>query len=287
MKILDIVNGPWAIYPPNLQEIVGIYSTHLRGEKIDLKALEAQLGRPIERKEQGYTVRNGVGLIPIDGVISRRMNLLGQISGGASTDLIQRDVLASEQDAAVHARILYIESPGGSVDGIQETAQTIFDSAARKPLVTLVDSRMLSAAAWLGVAASEVYLSADTNMTGSLGVVTKHVNVQKREAQIGIETTELSSGKYKRIASEYGPLTDEGRAYMQEMLDKVYAVMVDDVARLRAVSADTVLESMAEGRVFVGRDAIKAGLVDGVSTLDALVADLQHRRPARRAPART
>ena len=56
MKLLDIVNGPWAIQPENLAEIQGIYTTHLRGDKIDIAAIEARLGRPLANEQQQYSI---------------------------------------------------------------------------------------------------------------------------------------------------------------------------------------------------------------------------------------
>ena len=81
----------------------------------------------------------------------------------------------------------------------------------------------------------------------------------------------MFAGKFKRINSQFGPLTDAGRATMQEQVDYLYSLFVQAVADHRGVSADTVLQHMADGRVFTGQQAIDAGLVDGVSTLSALV----------------
>lgn len=72
MKLIDILTSPWAIVPSKYAEITNIYFTHLRGEKIDIKGIEAQIGKPLDNQEQGYSVENGVAVIPIDGVISKR-----------------------------------------------------------------------------------------------------------------------------------------------------------------------------------------------------------------------
>ena len=60
MKLLDIVTGPWAIQPAKLLEIQAIYATHLRGDKIDLEAVEKRLGRPLNNEPKGYEIRDGV-----------------------------------------------------------------------------------------------------------------------------------------------------------------------------------------------------------------------------------
>jgi len=275
MKVLDVLNAPWAILPEKLLEIQNIYATHLRGDKIDLKAIEAQLGRPLNNETKAYENVDGVGVIRVDGVLARRMNLFSKISGGASTELITQQVLAALEDRDARSILLLIDSPGGSVDGTQELAETIYKSRGKKPIVALATGMMASGAYWIGAAADEVLISSDTTVVGSIGVVSTHVDVSRAEDRIGIKTTEITAGKYKRIASQYGPLTQEGRQSMQEMVDDIYTAFVKDVASFRSVQVETVLESMADGRIFIGPKAIAANLVNGFSTVQRVMGDLR------------
>ena len=269
MKILDILNSPWAIIPEKLQEIQNIYVTHLRGEKIDIKGLEAKLGRPLQNEPQGYDLINGNAIIPIQGVIAKKMNLMTQISRGASTEFIARDLKTALQDPAVDKIILYIDSPGGTIDGTAELANLIYESRGIKPIIAYTDGQLASAAYWIGSAAEKIYISGDTTTIGSIGVVTAHIDVSKFEEKLGIKTTEIYAGKYKRIASQYAPLTDIGRATIQEEVDYFYSVFVGDVAKFKNISIEQALQ-MSDGKLFIGHQAIKIGLVDGVSTLDLL-----------------
>jgi len=274
MKILDILNSPWAIQPDKLIEIRGIYATHLRGEKIDIAAVEKRLGQPLDNQPQGYDIIDGVAVLPIEGVIAKRANLFTQISGGASTQLVMRDLQSALADPAVHSIILSIDSPGGTVDGTQALADAVLAGRDIKPIVTLADGAMASAAYWIGSAASAAYIADSTTLVGSIGVVATHTDISQAEAQRGIKTTEVYAGQYKRIASQYGPLTDAGRQTIQEQVDYTYSLFVGAVAKQRGVSEETVLKDMADGRVFIGQQAIDAGLVDGVSTLQDLVQQL-------------
>jgi len=86
----------------------------------------------------------------------------------------------------------------------------------------------------------------------------------------------VQSRKYKRIASEHAPLSEEGRASIQEQVDAIHRVLVDAVATNRGMAAQSVAGT--EGKLFVGRDAIQAGLVDGIATLDQLIADQSKRQ---------
>ena len=271
MRVIDILTSPWAIVPEKLNEIVSIYDTHLRGDKIDIKALEAKIGQPLQREEQGYETVDGVAIIPIDGVISKKMNLFTRISGGASTQLVARDLRAALADPDVASIVLHIDSPGGAVDGTADLAGAVFAARGKKPIVALADGLMASAAYWIGSAADKIYITGETTTVGSIGVVATHVDMSRYEEKIGVKTTEVYAGKYKRIASSYKPLSDEGRRSIQDHVDYLYSVFVGAVAKHRGVSEDAVLKDMADGRLFVGQQAVEAGLVDGVATLDSLI----------------
>jgi len=274
MKVIDILTAPWAIQPSKLLEIQGIYATHLKGEKIDVKGIEAAIGKPLNNQAQGYEVIDGVAVLPITGVISKRMNLFAQISGGVSTELVARDLKAAIADPAVKAIILQIDSPGGTVDGTETLANLVRQARATKPTVAFADGMMASAAYWIGSAAGSIYMSDSVAQIGSIGVVATHQDISAAEQARGVKTTEITAGKYKRAASQFAPLTESGRQTIQDQVDYLYSVFVQAVADNRGTSVDAVLENMADGRVFIGQQAIDAGLVDGVSTLDALIAQL-------------
>jgi capsid assembly protease len=276
MRLIDIVNAPWAITSDMLLEIQGIYGRHVRGEKINLANVEAAIGRPLDNQPKGYDVQGGVALLPVDGVIAKRMNLFSKISGGCSTEIVGQEFDKAMADPAVKSIILLIDSPGGTVDGTPELAAKIFGARdGGKQIVAFTDGMMASAAYWIGSACHEAYCSSEVSVIGSVGVVTSHVDISKAEEKAGIKTTEIYSGKYKRIASQHGPLTEAGRAEIQAQLDYVYSVFVDDVAKHRGVSVDQVLSDMADGRIFQGSQAVNAGLVDGVSTLSECISALQ------------
>lgn len=283
MKLLDVLTAPWAIEPAKLLEIQAIYATHLRGDKIDIAGIEAKLGRPLNNEAQRYTIQDGVAIIPLEGVFAKKANLFSQISGGVSTELAARDLRDAMADPAVHSIILAIDSPGGTVDGTQALADIV--AASAKPIVTLANGTMASAAYWIGSAANAVYVADSTTIVGSIGVVATHTDISKAQEQEGVKTTEIFAGQYKRIASSYAPLSKEGRQTMQDQVDYTYSLFVSAVATNRSVSTDTVLSNMADGRIFIGQQAIDAGLVDGVSTLDALVAKLNSDRPSGQARA--
>jgi signal peptide peptidase SppA len=214
---------------------------------------------------------NGVAVLSISGVIANKANMFTRVSGGASAQLLAQQVESMRADPRVRAVVLDLDTPGGNVLGIPALGESIRALASEKPTVSVCTGMMASAGYWVGSAANAVYISGLTDYVGSIGVVATHSYDPRRADG---STTEITAGKYKRINSESGPLTAEGREYMQSQVDHLYSVFVETVAQNRRVSADDVLANMADGKIFIGQQAIDAGLVDGVSTVDAMVEQL-------------
>jgi len=270
MKLLDLLTSAWAIVPDQLREIQAIYAAHLRGDKIDIDAIEARLGRPLANEQQDYQIRQGgVAVLTLDGIMAPKANLFTRISGGVSTQLATLQIESAMADPRVIALVLAIDSPGGSVFGTPELAASVFDMAKIKPIVTVTEATLASAAYWAGSAANAIYASGPTVQIGSIGVVATHN--YNPSAERGV-TTEITAGKYKRITS--GALSEEGKAYMQDQVDHLYSVFVDAVATQRGTTANAVLEHMADGKVFIGQQALDRGLIDGFATVDSMVEQL-------------
>lgn len=291
MTLLELITGPWAIVPAKLRELQEIYAVHLRGEKIDVDAVEARLGRTLANEQQEYRLEpGGVAVLAIEGVMAPKANLFMRISGGASTQMLVQQLSSMLADPRVRSVLLTVDSPGGSVLGVPALAEAVRELAAAKPTVAVSTGYMASAAYWVGSAANAVFIEGVTDHVGSIGVVATH-SYEPRGPRI---ETEITAGRYKRIASPGKPLSAEGQAYLQQQVDHLYSVFVETIAQHRGVTPEQVLERMADGRVFIGQQAIDAGLVDGVATVDALVEQLAtdptryaRRRTAVFAPAAT
>lgn len=282
MTVLDVLSSPWAILPDRLEQIHAIYDAKVRGESPDLEALEARLGRPLaNERQQAYEVRDGAALIPLQGVLGRRMNLMSNMSGGTSTELFARDVQAAVNDPDVKSIVLLVDSPGGTVAGTQSAASAVMAARGSKPIAAFVEGTMASAAYWIGSAADVVVLDSSTAQVGSIGVVATHTDISRMEEASGIKTTEIVAGAYKRIASQHGPLSEAGRESIQSQVDYLYAQFVQDVAMQRGVSEEKTLADMADGRIFIGHQAVENGLADSVLTLTETIALLNERVQSR------
>ena len=274
MPLIDhIQDMPWAMRQAKLDEITAFLTSRINGEPIE-KAFQAA-GKSGGKGGAGYEILDGVAVIPIMGTISKRMNMLSEFSGGTSSELIRKDLEAALRDRSVSAIMLDIESPGGSVDGTAALSDFIFQSRGQKPIIAFANGMMASAAYWIGSAADAIIATEDA-MVGSIGVAMTHVDRSQSDKQEGIVRTEIFAGKYKRIATGNQPLSEDGKAYLQGMVDHFYGMFIDAVARNRGVSVEAALK-MADGKEFIGKQALEAGLVDLIGTRETALGKAKER----------
>lgn len=270
MSLLEIVTGHWAILPQALVEIQGIYATHLRGEKISIPEVEARLGRQLASEQQTYELRpGGVAVLAANGVMAPKANMMMQISGGVSTQMLAKQFDSMAADPRVQSVLFVPDSPGGNALAVPTAARALANLAAVKPTVTVVQGVMASAMYWVGSAANHVYIDGETDVVGSIGVIQRVSWDAPHATQM-----DLVRGKYKRPSMDGAGPSAEYLAQANAQLDYLYQLFVDTVAQHRGTTSDLVLEHMADGRVFVGQQAIDAGLVDGVSTVESMVEQL-------------
>lgn len=269
MSLIDLLRAPWAILPDRLDEIQSIYAARVRHEEPHLEAIEARLGRKLANEPPKFDIRpGGIAVLQISGPIAPKANLFTEVSGGASAQQLVQQIEAMQESPAVRGAVIGWDSPGGSVQGIPTLERAIRALADAKPTVSVSDGVMASAAYWAGSAANAVYMSGETDTVGSIGVVATHTYDPRGGAR---QVTEIVAGRYKRMATDTKPLSAEGQAYLQAQVDEIYSVFLETVGRNRGASVEEVLTHMADGRVFIGRQALAAGLVDGIATVEQIV----------------
>ena len=265
----------WAILETELPKLEAIYQRFtndlIAGLEKDSNFALAGLGDSQTGLSENVTILNNIGVLRIEGVITHKANFFTMIFGGAALDTLTVDFKKLVDNEQIDTIVLDIGSPGGTVSGVQEFANLIFEAREQKKIFAISSSIMTSGAMWIGAAAEHILISDRTVVTGSIGVLTKHVDISEREKSVGRKTTEIAAGKFKKIASIFAPLSDAGRAELQSQVDKIMDVFTGDIAKFRNVSQQEVENKMADGKVFIGDNAVKAGLVDDIITFDLLI----------------
>jgi capsid assembly protease len=205
---------------------------------------------------------NRVSVIPIQGVLTSD----GPAWLGSNYKTISDAAEQASADGSVKRVIMHVDSPGGAVNGLPETAAIITALAKVKPVSAIVEGDSASAAYWLTSQAHDVTLT-PSGEVGSVGVRMMHMDLSKMLEDYGVKVTELQSGLYKTEWSPYKPLSEDAKADMQKRLDAVHTDFLSAVSsgRVRA-SAEMKEGRFGEGRMFSSAAALTHGLVDKIQT---------------------
>lgn len=169
----------------------------------------------------------------------------------------------ARRDGRIGAILLRVESPGGMVAPSQEIYQEILRvRTGGKTVVASIGSVGASGGYYAASACNKIFADGGT-LTGSIGVIFSVSNLQELMKKIGVKQVVLKSGKFKDVGSPFRELTPEDKKLIQEMIDDIYNQFVEDVAKQRKLPVEKV-EQYADGRVMTGRQALKAGLIDGL-----------------------
>ncbi len=267
MKYMNIIMAcaaePWAMEKTKLVTVANFLrfkaaGGHYAGEEVARVTQKA--AREVQKAE------GQVGVLPIQGVIGERMNLLDDISGGTSSELISKQFRAMLNDSSVKAIILDINSPGGVARSTEEVATEIYNARGIKPIVAQINTCAASAAYWLATQADEVVVT-PSGMAGSIGVYMLHEDISEMLAQEGIKETLVYSGEYKVLGNSFEPLSDEAKSIMQKNVDELAASFVKGVARGRNVSLATVNDRFGQGLTFNAQELVDRGMADTVGTM--------------------
>lgn len=248
-----------------------------QGDSLSMEARASLSSDDEEDEKLPYLLEvvGATGVIHINGALTNNDSWYNEYLKIPSYNAIKDALVAAATNAGIEQVVLNINSGGGPVTGIADTADLIqkIDSEI-KPVYAYTESIMASAAYWLGSSAGKIFAS-ELASVGSIGVIATHVENSKELADAGITVTVMRAGKYKALASSFEPLTDTAKDIIQTKIDAIYGIFVDHVAKYRGRTYSQVDSQMGQGREFLGTEALAVGLVDGVTTLDKLMSKLE------------
>lgn len=274
----------WAIQREKLDALVGLLELRARGQAIDPESTGVvEAGRPEAASRRDRTVRpkgGDIAVIPLFGTIAQRLSGMDAMSGGASIERFTAAFDRAVNDDAIGGIVLQVDSPGGSVYGVEEASQKIHDARGTKRIVAVADSLMASAAYYIGSAADELVIT-PSGEAGSIGVFGVHFDFSRFLANEGIKPTIIKAGEHKAEGNQFEPLGDEALEHMQEQVNDYYDLFVDAVARNRGVSREAVLTGFGQGRTFTAQRAVEAGLADRVAPFEAVLDEVAEDVPSK------
>ena len=206
----------------------------------------------VSGEKHSFAIHDRVGVVTVEGIISESADIVEQLN-------------QYSKDDGVKAVIIRINSPGGAVAPSQEIYEAVIKLKEKKKVVASMGSVAASGGYMIACAAEKIVANPGT-ITGSISAVMHFANIEELLKKIGLKTSVIKSGKYKDIGSPTREMTKEEKALLQELVDDIYDQFLDIVSKERKISKED-LKSIADGRVFSGRQAQKIGLIDYIGDM--------------------
>ena len=197
--------------------------------------------------KSSFSLENKIGVVTLEGIIKDSSPVVDQL-------------VKYSKDDSIKAVVLRIDSPGGGVVPSQEIYKAVLALKKKKHVVVSMGSVATSGGYYVACAADKIVANPGT-ITGSIGVIVHFSNVEELLKKIGLKPSIVKSGRYKDIGSPLREMTRDEKRLIQEVVDDIYDQFLEAVSLNRKISKEKAA-SIAEGKIFTGRQALKMGLVD-------------------------
>ena len=221
----------------------------------------------------------GGGLLALIIVISVIVTVIGSSAGKVALVRVEGPIIEAKpvvdeikgyvKDSSIRAIVLRVDSPGGGVVPSQEIYEQVKKARAKKKVIVSMGSVAASGGYYISAPADAIVANPGS-ITGSIGVIMVVPNLKGLLDKVGIKTEVVKSGRLKDLASVFRGIGPEEREILQGVMDDVHEQFMKAVADGRKLKISKV-RGMADGRIFSGRQALKAGLVDEIGDLDFAV----------------
>jgi len=242
--------------------------TSKKAEVVSVRSYLKRSGTPVVAPK--IAVVTGVGTI-VRGTSGKSFNPIfgGDMMGSETIARAFRDARSSR---GVQAVVFRVDSGGGSAVASEIIRQEMVRTAEKMPVVISMSNAAASGGYWISCGAQKVIADPGT-ITGSIGVFAGHMNADEfwRE-KLGVTFGRTDAGRNANFYGELENWTDDQRAIVERMLDRIYKDFLERVAASRGMSEEDV-DAIARGRVWTGEQALERGLIDQVGGFtDAVVA---------------
>ena len=173
------------------------------------------------------------------------------------------------QDDRIKGLILRIDSPGGAVGPSQEIYDAVLRLKTKKKVIVSMGSVAASGGYYIAVAADKIVANPGT-ITGSIGVLMDHMNVEELLKFLKVDMEVLKAGALKDIGSPVRTMTPEEKDFLHSILNNMHGQFKEAVKKGRGLTQQQI-DTLADGRVFTGEQALELGLIDKLGSQQAAV----------------
>lgn len=222
----------------------------------------ADYAEKIATTTKDYDTKDKIAVVYAQGEILSGEGDVTYIGEGS----MRRALQEARKDKNVKAIVLRIDSPGGSALTSELIWREIELTKKVKPVVVSMGNLAASGGYYIACNATKIYAE-PTTITGSIGVFGTLPNFTQAFNKLGIYTEQVKTHERANNYSPFVPLDDNTRALAQESVEKIYSTFVNRVAAGRKMTFAQV-DSIGQGRVWSGQDALRLGLVDKIGGMD-------------------
>ncbi|MDB5565067.1 MAG: signal peptide peptidase SppA, type [Tardiphaga sp.] len=199
--------------------------------------------------------RSGSSVLASSGAIARI-----QIDGLIRSDNDRIEALERLEKSAAAAVVVHINSPGGTTAGSEQLYDALVRLKAKKPMVVVVEG-LAASGGYIAALASDHIVAQQSSLVGSIGVLFQFPNFSGLMKTVGVQMEEVKSSPLKAAPNGFEPTSPEARAALESLVKDSYAWFRGLVQTRRGMD-DALLEKVADGRVFTGRQAADLKLID-------------------------
>jgi protease-4 len=207
----------------------------------------------------------GRGALSTSGEIARI-----HIDGLIRSDSDRVEALERLEKSKAAAVIVHINSPGGTTAGSEELYDALVRLKAKKPLVVVVEG-LAASGGYIAAISADHIIAQQSSLVGSIGVLFQFPNFTELLKTVGVKVEEVKSSPLKAAPNGFEPTSPEARAALEALVKDSYAWFRDLVKQRRGMD-DAQLDTVADGRVFTGRQAVGLKLIDQLGDEKAAVA---------------
>jgi protease-4 len=183
-----------------------------------------------------------------------------------SSEHIVEELNDYAEDSSIKAIVIRIDSPGGGVVASQEIYNAIKSARHEgKKVVASMGTVAASGGYYVAAAADRIVANPGT-LTGSIGVKMEFASIEKLLEKIGVKGMVVKAGEYKDVGSPFRDMTEPEKKILQDVIDDVHSQFIKAVAEGRNLQ-EAEVRSIADGRIFTGRQALDLKLVDQLGDL--------------------
>ena len=254
--------GPWAMHERSFKALEHAF------QALDLNTHLTEVSPKIreqieESRYYNATIIDGIIIVNISGPIMKQAPSFGE---GCSSVLARRILMNAVHDTKIFGAILLINSPGGTVSGTRELANTVKNFSKFKPIWAFCEDLTASAAYWIASQAERI-IANPTALVGSIGTYCVVVDSSGAAEKAGVKVNIVRAGEYKGMGTPGTEVTEEHLDEMQTQVSGLNQFFVKAVSEGRNLEGEA-LKRIADGRCHLAADAMQLGLIDDIADFE-------------------